>query len=111
MKKWLLSLFVTPKRVRSIVVIAVSCLIYKAVDSGVWDSVLSVSRWMRRLADFIEDWNGSNLPADRDRLLADLVAGAITDEAVDRLLERVAAFRAEQLALQDREKPQDVIDV
>ena len=99
MKKWILSWFVTPKRVRKVVASVVSWLIYRAIVRGTWDIVLEVARWMRRLADFIEGWDAATLPADKDKLIADLVGAAITDEAIDKLLERVAAMKAEQLAL------------
>lgn len=95
MKKWVLSWFVTPARVRKIVASVVSWLIYRAIVRGTWDTVLVVARWMRRLADFLESWDATDLPADKDKLIADLVGTAITDEAVDKLLERVAAMKAE----------------
>lgn len=98
MKKWVLSWFVTPKRVRKVVAGVVSWLIYRAIARGTWGVVLEVARWMRRLADFIEQWDVADLPADKDKLIADLVGSAITDEAVDKLLERVAAMKAERLA-------------
>lgn len=99
MKKWILSWFVTPKRVRKVVAGVVSWLIYRAIVRGTWDMVLEVARWMRRLADFLEGWDAATLPADKDKLIADLVGAAITDEAIDKLLERIAAMKAEQLAL------------
>lgn len=95
MKKWILSKIITPKRVRKIVASVISWLIYRAIVRGTWDIVLEVARWMRKLADFIEGWNVAELPADKDKLIADLVGEAITDEAVDKLLEHVAAMRAE----------------
>lgn len=98
MKKWILSKIVTPKRVRKIVASVISWLIYRAIVRGTWDIVLEVARWMRKLADFIEGWNVAELPADKDKLIADLVGEAITDEAVDKLLEHVAAMRAEYVA-------------
>lgn len=99
MKKWLLSKLVTPTRVRKIVASVVSWLIYGAIARGIWDSVLDVARWMRHLADFIESWDKADLPVDKDKIISELVSKAITDEAVDKLLERVAAMRAEQLAI------------
>jgi hypothetical protein len=94
-KKWVLSWFVTPTRVRKIVASVVSWLIYRAIVRGTWDTVLSVARWMRRLADFLESWDATDLPAAKDKLIADLVGSAITDESVDKLIERVAAMKAE----------------
>lgn len=101
MKKWILSKIITPKRVRKIVASVISWLIYRAIVRGTWDIVLEVARWMRKLADFIEGWNVAELPADKDKLVADLVGDAITDEAVDKLLEHVAAMRAEYVAACD----------
>jgi hypothetical protein len=98
-KKWVLSWFVTPKRVRKVVAGVVSWLIYRAIVRGTWDMVLEVARWMRRLADFLESWDAADLPADKDKLIADLVGSAITDEAVDKLVERIAAMKAERLAV------------
>ena len=93
MKKWILSKIVTPTRVRKVVAGVLSWLIYTAVAKGAWDVVRSVARWMRKLADFIESWSATELPSDKDHMLYDLVADAITDEAVDLLVERVAAMR------------------
>lgn len=95
MKKWIISWFVTPTRVRKIVASVVSWLIYRAIVRGAWDTVLAAARWMRRLADFLESWDAADLPADKDKLIADLVGTAITDEAVDKLIEHVAAMKAE----------------
>lgn len=95
MKKWIISWFVTPTRVRKIVASVVSWLIYRAIVRGTWDTVLAVAHWMRRLADFLESWDAAGLPADKDKLIADLVGTAITDEAVDKLIEHVAAMKAE----------------
>ena len=99
MKKWLLSLFLTPKRVRKVVANVISWLIYQSIAKGAWGTVLSCTAWLRKLADFIESWNATVLPKDKDQLISDLVAEAITDEAVDKLLERVAAMEAERLAV------------
>ena len=98
MKRWLLSWLITPTRVRKIVAGVVSWLIYRAIVRGTWDVVLEVGRWMRRLGSCIESWDAADLQADKDKIIADLVSEAITDEAVDKLLERVAAMRAERLA-------------
>ena len=105
MKKWLLSKLVTPKRVRKIVASVVSWLIYGAIARGIWDSVLDVAKWMRHLADFIESWDKADLPEDKDKIISELVSRAITDEAIDRLLERVVAMKAEQLALEAQPEP------
>ena len=99
MKKWILSLILTPKRVRKVVANVVSWLIYYSTAKGTWNTVLSCAAWLRRLADFIESWDRADFPEDKDRLIADLVSEAITDEAVDRLVERVAAMKAERLAV------------
>ena len=95
MKRWLISKFITPKRVRSAVACFISWLMHYAIAKGTWSSVLDVARWMRKLASFIESWDASDLPADKDRLLADLVGEAITDEAVDKLVDCVSAMKAE----------------
>lgn len=99
MKKWLLSKLVTPKRVRKIVASVVSWLIYGAIARGIWDSVLDVAKWMRHFADFIESWDKADLPEDKDKIISELVSRAITDEAIDMLLEKVVAMKAEQLAI------------
>lgn len=99
MKKWLLSKIVTPSRVRRLVAAALSWLIYWCMARGTWDAVSAVTAWIRRLADFIDSWNATSLPAEKDRLVADLVAHAVTDEAVDLLVERVAAMEAAQCAI------------
>lgn len=96
MKRWILSKLVTPTRVRRVVAGVLSWLIYTAIAKGTWDAVRAVAAWMRKLADFVESWSTAGLPEEKDRLLYDLVSGAITDEAVDKLLDRVAAMRAAQ---------------
>jgi hypothetical protein len=98
-KKWLLSKIVTPSRVRRLVAAALSWLIYWCMARGAWDAVSAATAWIRRLADFIDSWNATSLPEEKDRLVADLVARAVTDEAVDRLVERVAAMKAEQCTI------------
>lgn len=100
MKRWLLSKIITPTRVRKIVARVVSWLICTAIARGSWDSVLSVARWMRRFTDFIEQWTAAELPKDKDQVISDLVSEAITDEAVDRLVDSVAAMRAETPAIE-----------
>lgn len=94
MKRWLVSRLVTPGRVRRLIALALSWLIGKCVVSGAWDAVSTFPSWLRRLADFIERWNLVDAPDERERLLADLVADAVTDEQVDRLIDEVAAMEA-----------------
>ena len=99
MKKWLLSKLITPTRVRRLVATALSWLIYWCMARGAWDAVSAATAWIRRLADFIDSWNATSLSEEKDRLVADLVARAVTDEAVDSLVERVAAMEAAQCAV------------
>ncbi len=99
MKKWLLSKLITPTRVRRLVATALSWLIYWCMARGAWDAVSAATAWIRRLADFIDSWNAAGPLEEKDRLVADLVARAVTDEAVDSLVERVAAMNAEQRAV------------
>lgn len=94
MKRWLISRLVTPGRVRRLIALALSWLIAKCVAGGTWDAVSTFPSWLRRLADFIERWNLVDAADERERLLADLVADAVTDEQVDRLIDEVAAMES-----------------
>jgi len=93
MKRWILSKLVTPKRVRKVIASVLSWLIYKCIVKGTWDVIATFPSWLRKIADFIENWNATELPKDKDKLIADLVADAVTDEAVDKLLDSVTAMR------------------
>ncbi len=94
MKRWLISKLVTPRRTRKLIALALSWLISKCVASGAWDAVSAFPSWLRRLADFIEQWDTVSAPDTREQLLADLVADAVTDEQVDRLIDVVSAMKA-----------------
>lgn len=96
MKKWLLSKVITPTRARRIIACALSWLIYRCMVRGTWDALSSITVWLRKLADFIDNWNSTDLPAEKDRLIADLVSEAVTDEMVGRLVDTVSAMQAEQ---------------
>lgn len=93
-KRFFLSLLVTPERVRKVIAHVLAWLIHWCVDRGAWDAVSTFPKWLRKLADFIEQWNNTELPAEQDYLLADLVADAVTDEDVDSLLGTVSAMAA-----------------
>lgn len=94
MKRLLLRLIVRPDRVRKLIARTVSAFMQWAADTRAWDAVSALPRWLRRLADFIDGWNAAELPADKDRLISELVRYAITDEAVDRLMETVVGLEA-----------------
>lgn len=96
MKRMLISWLVTPKRVRSLVCCGVSLLMSYAVQRGAWDVISSFSSWVRRIADFIDKWNAIELPSGKERMIADLVADAVTDEAVSRLVDTVASLEAKK---------------
>lgn len=95
MKQWFISLLITPKRVRKLIACVISWLLHKCIQSGAWDVVSEFPIWLRKLAAFIDKWNAVELPEDKDKLIADLVADAVTDDAVDTLIERVAALEVE----------------
>ena len=96
MKRWILSKLITPKRARRMIACAVSWLMFHCMARGAWDVLSATTAWLRRLADFIDAWNATELPADKDRLIADLVAGAVTDEMVGRLVDTVSALQVQQ---------------
>lgn len=96
MKRWLISLIVTPKRARSTIAHVVSWLLELCIMKGMWDVVSEFPKWLRRLADFIDRWNESTLPEDKDHLIADLVKDAVTDEAVDKLVDAISAMEVHQ---------------
>lgn len=91
-KRALISWFVTPDRARRAIASVVSWLLCRCMASGAWDAVSTFPKWLRKLADFIDAWNATELPADKDELILDLVKDAITDEDVDRLVDEVAAM-------------------
>jgi len=95
MKRWFLSKVITPERARKMIACALSWLIYHCIMRGAWDVMTAMSVWLRKIADFIDSWNSAELPAEKDRLIADLVADAVTDELVDRLVDTVAALRVD----------------
>lgn len=92
MKRWFISLVVTPTRVRKVIATAVSWFLQKCLRQRAWDVVAALPVWLRRIADFIDCWNAAELPADKDALVADLVKNALTDEAVDRLVDEITAL-------------------
>ena len=94
-KRWLLSKLITPSRVRRIIASALSWLMGYCIVHGAWESISATTAWLRRIADFVDRWNETELPADKDRLIADLVADAVTDDMVDRLVDTVSAMKAE----------------
>lgn len=93
MKRWILSKIITPKRARKLIAGVLSWLIYRCIVRGAWDVLSATTVWLRKLADFIDSWNETELPAEKDRLIADLVADAVTDELVDRLVDTVSALQ------------------
>ena len=93
MKKLLISWLVTPKRVRKLIAKAVSWFLYRCMIKGAWDVISTFPRWLRRLADFIDQWNATELPEDKDRLITELVVDAITDEDIDKLLAQLTAVK------------------
>lgn len=102
MKRWLISKVVTPRRARKLIALALSWVISKCIVSGTWDSVSTFPSWLRRLADFIDEWNSTQAPDSREQLLADLVADAVTDEQVDRLIDTITAMEAKRLQAQGK---------
>lgn len=98
LKRWLLSKVITPGRVRKIIAAALSWLMGYCIVRGTWESISATTAWLRRIADFVDRWNETELPADKDKLIADLVADAVTDDMVDKLVDTVSAMRAEAVS-------------
>ena len=96
MKKWLISKVITPTRARRIIACALSWLIYRCMARGTWDALSSIAAWLRKLADFVDNWNSTDLPAEKDGPIAERGAEAVTDEMVGRLVDTVSAVQAEQ---------------
>lgn len=96
-RRFVLKMVVTPARVRRIIAGAVSWFLQWATASKAWDAVSLLPKWLRRLADFIECWNATDLPEDRDALIAWLVRYAVTDAGVDRLIDTIAGFEAKAI--------------
>ena len=95
MKRWFISKIITPERARRMIACALSWLIYRCIVRGTWDVLTAMSAWLRKIADFIDAWNETELPAEKDRLIADLVADAVTDDMVDRLVDTVAELQVD----------------
>lgn len=93
-RRLFLKIAVTPSRTRRLIAGLISWFLQWATASKAWDAVSLLPKWLRRLADFIECWNAADLPEDKDRLIAELVKYAITDEAVGRLIDTIAGFEA-----------------
>lgn len=91
-KRFLLRMLITPARARGLVVRVVSAVMLKAKAHDTWDMVSSFSAWLRKIADFLDRYNAAELPGAQDEVIADLVRSAITDDMVDRLIERVSAL-------------------
>lgn len=93
-RRFFLKVAVTPERTRRIVGGTISAFLQWAIETKAWDAVSRLPKWLRSLADFIDRFNESELPEERDRLIAELVKYAITDEAVGRLIDTIAGFEA-----------------
>lgn len=91
-RRFLLKLAVTPKRVRSLIARAISLFLRWATETKAWDAVSQLPKWLRLLADFIDCWNETELPENKDRLIAEMVKRALTDEGVGRLIDEIAAL-------------------
>lgn len=96
MKRLILSWILTPKRARKIIANVISCLLYRCMVKGAWDVVSALPKWLRKIADFIDRWNETELTEDKDRLITELVGDAITDEAVDRLVDVVSSLEVKK---------------
>lgn len=92
MKRFLIGLIITPKRARKIVARAISAVLQRVLRDKTWFVAGDLATWLRKLADFIDRWNVAELPADKDKIIAELVGSALTDEAVDHLIDEVAAL-------------------
>ena len=95
-KRWVVSLVITPDRVRKAVAFLVSWLLVRVSATRTWDSVSSFTCWLHRMADFLDKWNATDLPDDKDRLVADLVKRALTDDDVSRLIDMVTSIELKQ---------------
>ena len=93
-KRLLLRLIVTPDRVRKVIVHVLAAFMQWATDTKAWNSISALPRWLRRLADFIDSWNMAELPESQDILLSELVRYAVTDEAVDKLIDAVVGMKS-----------------
>jgi hypothetical protein len=93
MKRWFLSKVITPERARKLIACALSWLIYRCMVRGTWDAISATTAWLRKIADFVDSWNSIELPAEKDRLIADLVADAVTDDLVNRLVDTVSELQ------------------
>ena len=91
-RRCLLKLTVTPQRVRSVIARAISLFLRWATETKAWGSVSQLPKWLRLLADFIDRWNATTIPENKDRLIADLVKKALTDEGVGRLIDEIAVL-------------------
>lgn len=94
-RRFFVRIAVTPERTRRVVARSLSLFLQWAMESKAWETVSLLPKWLRRLADFIECWNEASIQEDRDRLLAELVRYAVTDEAVERLIDTVVGLEAE----------------
>ena len=91
-RRFLLLRTVTPERVRALVVRVISWFLQWATAKKAWGSVSQLPKWLRLLADFIDHWNATTIPENKDRLIADLVKKALTDEGVGRLIDEIAVL-------------------
>lgn len=99
MKKWiktkLIGLLVTPDRVRRLIAAGISWFMSWCCMQEAWEAVSALPKWLRKLADLIDSWNGTELSPIKDELVADLVKEAITDEQVDLLVDRISSMSVE----------------
>lgn len=95
-RKFFLKLAVTPERSRSLIARVLSLFLQWATETRAWDAVSQLPKWLRLMADFIDRWNATELPEDKDRLIAGLVKRALTDEDVGRLIDEIAALEMKQ---------------
>lgn len=96
MKRILLRIFVTPDRIRRVIVLCVSWFMTWCRGQAAWDRIAALSTWLRGVADLLDAWNATELAEDRDAEVERLVGRVVSDEDLRGVADRITALSAPQ---------------
>lgn len=92
MKRILLRIFITPDRIRRVIVLCVSWFMTWCRGQAAWDRIAALSTWLRGVADLLDTWNSTELSADRDAEVERLVGRVISDSDLRDVAERITSL-------------------
>lgn len=92
MKRLLLRIFITPDRVRRAIALCVSWLMTWCRFHQAWDVVGALPRYLRGIADVIDVWNATELPADADARIERIVGDTISSDQIGGLVEMITSL-------------------